>query len=180
MAMSETVDFLLTPLDPERALRKIIVDVDRLATLDPKVNQARTLVSEAISGIPSAGYDNDILWVVFWLQLRGRLMEQPTVTAAFRGWLGDGDSVLQTVLQAVAHAFTPEILQTTIREAAALTSAGSPRAALFEQARQELQQVQAERPQDNPVVFGAIVVLVAGYIVGAEIGEIVHASHTLR
>jgi hypothetical protein len=176
MAVTDDVDFLLTPLDPVRALRRIASDVDRLAALDPKLGEAISLVRKRLQSVPPGTSPDETLPVVFWLQLRGHLMSQPSAVAAVRRWLGDSDAVLRSVERALDTSLTVEVLQQLSAEATTLTDGAYADHVRFSQARQELDEVQGGRPQDSILVVIAVAVVV-GCIIGAEIGEVVHASH---
>jgi hypothetical protein len=187
MAIS-TVDVLLTPLEPTRALRYVISEVDQLSALDPKLRQARAQIMDALAGAAAKSDDQETLGAVFWLQLRGQLTSRPAETVeAFRRWLGDGDLVLRTVDDVLRTALTTQVLQSLIDEAGRYDGTGphgdtptdpgpQPNREL-EQARAELRRILHESPEDNPAVAGAVIVgiaFLAGVAGGYVIDKIIH------
>jgi hypothetical protein len=172
---SEFVDLLLTPLDPLRALRRIVSDVDRLAALDPKVGEARHLVTERLtSALASTPDGEEIVAGIFWLHLRGQLTNEPALLTAFRAWLGDGDLVLRTTELALDTVLSSDVLRETVTQAGQLSDAPPPQASPLDQARRELRRLQGERPADNPVAIAVGVAFLAGVLSGYVMVKFAH------
>jgi hypothetical protein len=175
MAIS-TVDLLLTPADPGRALRHIVSEVERLAALDPKLHQARTRIMDSLATAVPPSDEQETLGAVVWLHLRGRLASRPAAALeTVRLWLGDGDLVLRTVEDALRTTLTAQVLRDVVHGAGHDADATSGRAHLLDQARAEVRRAQGEVPEDSPVVVAALLAAAAGAVVGATIAEIIHA-----
>ncbi len=182
--LHDPVEQHLMVLDPMKALRGVIPDIDRAARLDPKVAEARDLLVERVSGVLSAD-DDDILLPSLGLRFRQEF-DRPSRLQVLRLALQDGDFVLRTVEDALATTFSHDVLARAIREAGGGADSAPPHAQRLERARAEARAFTEVLPQDNPAALGAAVILVgigvaAGIGIGVAVSEIAHHHHhTLR
>ena len=151
--VSDSVDMLLLPLDPLRGFQIITSDLDRLAELDPKIREARSLVEDHLRGLPSEKDRDEMLAPILWLQVRA-YVQTPVNLGIIRRWFGNGDAVLRAVEEALNTTFDLEILHKVIQEGGELADADSAKDGRLREARDELSRLGSEK--DKPVAALAV------------------------
>jgi hypothetical protein len=168
---STAVDSLLLSLDPLCGLRRIVADLDRLVTLDPKIREAARLLEERLSALTSDEDRNSVLTPVLWLQLRD-FFASPGIFDAIRQRLTDGDAVLRQVESTLETIFSEESLSEVVRQVKAATSTEvealtkSAVAQRLEMARQEVASLDVASVVPGFGAAIAIAVVTAGVCVG--------------
>jgi hypothetical protein len=166
---STAVDSLLLSLDPLCGLRRIVGDLDRLVTLDPKIGEAARLVEGRLSALPSDEDRNLVLTPVLWLQLRD-FFASPGIFDAVRQRLTDGDAVLRQVESTLETTFSEESLSEVVRQVKAATSTEaltkSTVAQRLEMARQEVASLDVASVVPGFAAAVAIAVVAAGVCYG--------------
>jgi hypothetical protein len=182
MAIS-VVDALLTPVDPERALRHFVSEIDELTAVDPKLDSARARVSDAVIAANIDTDEQELLAAVLWLHIRGRMTSRPADTVELlRLWLGNGDLVLRTVEDFLRTTLTPQVLRSVVDGARTYLAGQSGDQATDQgrqlaQARDEVRRIQGERAEDGPVVVGVLIAVAIGAAIGVTAAVIVHSHH---
>lgn len=170
--ISDAVDGLLFPIDEVRALRTIMIDLDRYAKLDPKVAEARSLMRDRLDGLTSQEERDDKLTPILWLQLRGYLQNPGTLNKIRQG-LQNGNSLLPAVERSLTTTYDQHILMNVMHEGEVVTGASPEKARQVDEARQDLNRLDTA---DNPVLALALaaetiaiaVVIVVVVVVVAE------------
>jgi hypothetical protein len=156
--VSDVIDSYLLPLDPIRGLRRYGEDLQRYAALDPRIQEAMSLIGDRLNGLSDK--ERDALGPILWTSVRSAVAN-PRTLARLRRFGVDGGLILPAVERALDEKLTVEVLQRVVQEADAVTQSDGIKGGRLRESADELN---ATGGPDALLAVGvaiAIVVIVA-------------------